>query len=87
MYMYTPRAVGAAGDLERFSILYAPSIGGKVVNDAAIDTTLRTYVDTRNGASSRRIKHFSGYTASSGRACETDHTDCPSSGSGGTSQP
>jgi hypothetical protein len=70
MFMYTPDAVDATGDLSRFNILYAGSIGGATVNDAAGDYTLRTYVDTRSGVSFRRIKHFSGYTASSGFTCD-----------------
>ncbi len=90
MYMRTPQTVGAAGDLSRFSILYAASIGGAMENDAASDPSLRTYVDTRGGLSFRRIKHFSGYTASSGNACVIGTTSdgCPGSGAYGlTLQP
>jgi hypothetical protein len=81
VFMYTPQTVGAAGDLSRFNILYAQSIGGVVVNDAADDPTLRTYVDTQSGVSFRRAKHFSGYTASSGNSCDpaTD-ASCPAAG-------
>jgi hypothetical protein len=77
MYMYTPDARGAQGDLSRFNILYAQSIGGVTVDDAASDPTLRTYVDTRTGISVRRIKHFSGYTASAGRDCDNALGGCP----------
>lgn len=66
--MYTPDARGARGDLSRFNILFADRIGGVTVDDAASDATLRTYVDPWLGISTRRIKHFSGYTASGGRA-------------------
>lgn len=84
MYMYTPEARGAQGDLSRFNILYAQSIGGVTVDDAATDPTLRTYVDTRTGVSVRRIKHFSGYTASAGRDCDNALSGCPdSAGTGG----
>jgi len=83
MYMYTPEARGAQGDLSRFNILYAQSIGGTTVNDAAGDPTLRTYVDTRTGVSVRRIKHFSGYTASAGRDCENALSGCADSTSTG----
>jgi hypothetical protein len=69
--MYTPDARGARGELSRFNILFADRIGGAMVNDAESDPTLRTYVDPWLGISSRRIKHFSGYTASGGRACES----------------
>ena len=83
MYMYTPDARGATGDLSRFNILYAQSIGGVTVDDAASDPTLRTYVDTRTGISVRRIKHFSGYTASAGRDCESALGECTSDTSSG----
>jgi hypothetical protein len=67
MYMYTPQAKGAKGDLARFNILYAHAIGGTTVNDAATDPALRTYVDTRSGTAYRRIEHFSGYAVNAGR--------------------
>jgi hypothetical protein len=79
MYMYTPEARTAQGDLSRFNILYAQSIGGVTVDDAVSDPTLRTYVDTRTGILMRRIKHFSGYTASAGRACEGALGECSDS--------
>lgn len=69
MYMYAPAAVGAR-DLDRFNILYATSIGGEVIDETTTDPSLRTYVDTRAGIVHRRIKHFSGYTSSSGYACD-----------------
>jgi hypothetical protein len=68
MFMRTPQAAGATGDLSRFNILFAESIGGQTTNDAATDETLRTYVDTRSGVSFRRIQHFSGYVVA-GYAC------------------
>jgi hypothetical protein len=79
MYMYTPEARTAQGDLSRFNILYAQSIGGVTVDDAASDPTLRTYVDTRSGILVRRIKHFSGYTASAGRTCDSALGECSDS--------
>jgi hypothetical protein len=66
MFMYTPSAKGAK-DLSAFNIFFAESIGGTLVDDAKDDPTLRTYVDPKSGTSFRRIKHFSGYTASGGR--------------------
>ena len=80
LYMYTPQTIGATGDLSRFSILYAANIGGPVVNDAAEDATLRTYVDARTGISYRRVKHFSGYTSSEGRSCEVASDTCSGGG-------
>jgi hypothetical protein len=76
MFMYEPQAKGATGDLSRFNILYAASIGGATVDDAAGNATLRTYVDTRSGLLFRRIQHFSGYTASSGFTCDTGDLGC-----------
>lgn len=69
MFMRAPEAIGAKGDLSRFNILFAGSIGGQTVNDAAIDPTLRTYVDTDDGVAMRRIQHFSGYVVA-GFACD-----------------
>jgi hypothetical protein len=73
MFMRTPKAIGATGDLSRFNILFAESIGGQTVNDAALDETLRTYVDTRTGIAFRRIQHFSGYVVA-GFACDACDT-------------
>jgi hypothetical protein len=71
LFMYTPSAVGASGDLSRFNILYATSIGGTVVDEAATDPSLRSYVDVRTGVTARIIKHFSGYVIGAGRSCES----------------
>lgn len=69
MVMYTPEAVGATGDLSRFSILWASQLGGATVDEAPLDASMRTYVDTWMGISMRRIKHFSGYISTSGKVC------------------
>jgi hypothetical protein len=71
MVMAAPAAVGASGDLSRFNILYASTIGGATVDETVFDATMRTYVDTRAGVSYRRIGHFSGYAAAEGK-CDTD---------------
>lgn len=77
MIMYSPAAIGATGDLGKFNILYARSIGGETLDESAIDATMRTYVDTRLGLSMRRAKHFSGFMTSSGRACDpATESDC-----------
>jgi hypothetical protein len=70
MVMYTPEAVGSTTDLSTFNILWANSIGGSTVDEAVSDPTVRTYVDTFSGISIRRIKHFTGYTYSSGNSCD-----------------
>jgi hypothetical protein len=77
IFMHTPQVIGSSGDLSRFSILFAERIGGPLVNDAATDPTMRTYIDTRSGVSSRRIKHFTGYAVSSGFACDPTLDVCP----------
>ena len=77
LFMNTPEARGAGGDLSRFNIVYAERIGGTLVDDAADDSTLRTYVDTFGGTTFRRIKHFSGYVGTSGFTCDED---CDSTG-------
>jgi hypothetical protein len=69
LVLNTPQAKHARGDLSRFNIAYAESIGGVMVNDAAADPTLRTYVDPYRGTMFRRIKHFSGYAGNSGFTC------------------
>ena len=69
MVMYAPGVVGAT-DLSRYNILWAKSIGGETVDETADDPTLRTYVDTWQGLTLRRIKHFSGYTLPDGRGDE-----------------
>ena len=76
IYMYTPSALGAA-DLSKFGVLYAKSMGAPGVDEASTDATLRTYVDTFGGLSSRRIKHFSGFMTSSGKSCDPEtEADC-----------
>jgi hypothetical protein len=46
----------------RFPILYRPSDDAGLVDEAAVDATLRTYLYVPSGIAFRRIKHFSGYT-------------------------
>ena len=57
-------------------ILFAPSLGALGVDDASADATVKTYFDSRKGATLRRIKHFTGYMTSSGRACNQGEPDC-----------
>jgi hypothetical protein len=65
--MYTPEAVNASTDLSRFNIVWIKSLGAEGVDETPFDSTLRTYVDTWQGLSMRRIKHFSGYLVGAGR--------------------
>lgn len=57
-------------------ILFAPSIGALGVDDAASDATVKTYFDANRGYTLRRVKHFTGYMTSSGRACTEGDPDC-----------
>lgn len=56
----------ATADLGAMSILWAPAIGADGINEAASDSTLRTYVWRTGGVVFRRIKHFSGYNVPDG---------------------
>lgn len=76
IYMYSPHVLGAK-DLSKYSILFAPAIGARGIDDAARDASLRTYVDTWGGITMRHIKHFTGYMTSSGRECDpATEADC-----------
>ncbi len=66
--LFSKKKIGAS-ELSRFNIYYAATLGGAFVDETASDATLRTYVDTKSGVSTRRIKHFSGY-GSWGDSCD-----------------
>lgn len=68
IYMRTPAAV--LGD-ESLSILWSPAIGVPGIDESLEDPSLRTYTN-RTGYAYRRIKHFSGYNVTSGRAAVMD---------------
>jgi hypothetical protein len=64
VYFWDPKAVLEADP----NILYcANASGGKCVNEALTDPSLRTSRDFKNGWVWRRIKHFSGYHVVAGR--------------------
>ena len=67
---------GATGDLSTFNNLWADQIGGRTVDETPLDSSMRTYVDTWLGVSMRRIKHFTGYVAGSGKTCEPGDEQC-----------
>ena len=76
--MYAPEAIGVAeSNLSDFNILWASSLGGPTVDEAIADSSLRTYVDTFQGISLRRIKHFSGYQLGAERDCTSDCSTSP----------
>jgi len=72
MLMYDADAIGAESNLSDFNILWASRPGGPTVDEAIADSSLRTYVDTFQGFSLRRIKHFSGYQLGAERDATTD---------------
>jgi hypothetical protein len=61
-----------------FGMYYSPSIGSNIVTDAAVDPSLVTHVNLTTGLVWRRVKHFSGYSVTSGLACDPspDNPDC-----------
>jgi hypothetical protein len=76
LVMYTPSAVGSA-DISPFNILWESAPGATAVDETPADSSLRTYVDTWQGQSLRRIKHFSGYvTTERGSSCDPAVTEC-----------
>jgi hypothetical protein len=60
LVMYTPSAVGSS-DITKLNILWESTLGAPGVDETPLDPSLRTYIDTWQGISMRRIKHFSGY--------------------------
>lgn len=74
--MYTPSVVGSS-DLSGFNILWESALGAPGVDETPADSSLRTYIDTWQGVSLRRIKHFSGYIAVDGRSCDPATQECP----------
>jgi hypothetical protein len=61
--------------LQYFGIYYTRDFGTTRVADAAIDPTLRTHINLASGRVWRRVKHFSGYSQASGKACEPSPND------------
>ena len=65
IYLYSDDAFDPQ-NLPELSILWSPGIGDPGVDESVDDATLRTFVDPEAGIAFRRIKHFSGYSVSSG---------------------
>jgi hypothetical protein len=75
-----------------FGILYVPTGGRSRIDEVSTtgDRSMVTYVDRNTGLVWRRIKHFSGFTLSSGFSCTTTDdgvASCTSGGLGGISDP
>jgi hypothetical protein len=64
--------------LRYFGIYYSSDFGATRQVDAAFDASLRTHINLRTGLVWRRVKHFSGYSQTSGQPCEPspDNPDC-----------
>ena len=62
----------SSGFFENFSIQYAPTGGGRQINEfrSTGDQSLLTHVDLGTGLVWRRVKHFSGYIVSLGAKCD-----------------
>jgi hypothetical protein len=64
--------------LDALAILYSPALGGPGVKDFSIDHGVMTHVDLKTGRIWRRVKHFSGYSMTTGESCDPspDNPDC-----------
>lgn len=67
LYMKSDEAEDA-DVISRFAILWAPEIGAEGIDESLADSTMRTYIWRDGGILFRRIKHFTGYHVSDGRA-------------------
>ena len=72
IYMRTDAAVSNP----LLSILWSPAIGVPGIDESLEDPTLRTFVNP-SGYAYRRIKHFSGYNVTAGRAEEAETEIAP----------
>lgn len=63
-------------------ILYWKRVDSGIVsiNEATLDSSVETYKDPATGMLYRRVKHFSGYTVSSGRECPNGEETCEEEG-------
>lgn len=68
--------------LHWLGIYYTPDLGQTSVTDGAADPSLMTHVNLTTGIIWRRVKHFSGYSLSTGQPCtpSPDDPDCVDSG-------
>jgi hypothetical protein len=64
--------------LNPLAMLYSPSLGAVGASDYTRDASVVTHVDLDSGMIWRRVKHFSGYSMTSGESCEPapDNPDC-----------
>jgi hypothetical protein len=64
--------------LRPLAIYYAPSLGSSLVADYVSDSSAVTHINLNSGRIWRRIKHFSGWSQTSGGACDPspEQPDC-----------
>jgi len=64
--------------LNFLAIYYAPNFDSSPVKDFASDASVITHVNLNSGRIWRRVKHFSGYSVTSGLACDPSpgNPDC-----------
>jgi hypothetical protein len=59
------------------NILYCAQVGGTCSDESKVDLTMTTFRDPVSGRLSRRIKHFSGYSITTGANCnDAMASDC-----------
>lgn len=61
--------------LRPLAVYYTPTLGGTRVADYVSDPTLVTHIDLTTGRIWRRVKHFSGYSQTTGLACDPSPGD------------
>lgn len=68
--------------LRYFGMYYVANLESSIVTDAASDPSLVTHVNLTTGLVWRRVKHFSGYSVTSGLACDPSpgNPDCVDTG-------
>jgi hypothetical protein len=73
-----PSALGS------LAMYYVPSLGSARIADYVSDPSLVTHVDLKTGRVWRRVTHFSGYSITSGEACDPSpsNPDCVDDGRG-----
>jgi hypothetical protein len=61
--------------LRYFGINYTSDLGATATVDAATDPSVITHINLGSGTVWRRVKHFSGYSVATGKACEVSEGD------------
>lgn len=65
------------------NILYCADVGGACSDESKVDLTMATFRDPVSGRLTRRVKHFSGYSITTGAGCsDAMASDCGDAGRG-----